>query len=247
MVKSNLKAEEITQLGSASANVTNAPNTHQQNDSNRLSDSVNAIDLKSIDNSDPMNAEPQPRSSVDGVESDSTDQQMEQLKKQLMDVQQDILILRRALADKIKLESEIKSKLGMSIMHDIQQDVNQTISDIKRSSLYRSATDGMKIASDKLTPSVDLVTESIRRQTNALKNSGFVKSVNEGLTNTWLTMKERVIGSQSTTANFNSFGSTNRTQQDAGVSSTSWRTRAPHATRAKPDQSGYELNNANLK
>lgn len=87
-----------------------------------------------------------------------------------MKVQDEIVTLRQVLSAKLKREHELKTLLGVTLVDDIKQDWNETVSDIRSSTAYQKTAETLNAASEKIAPTIQSVNSTLKSSIGSLRS-----------------------------------------------------------------------------
>ncbi|KAI3380048.1 hypothetical protein SNEBB_002057 [Seison nebaliae] len=123
------------------------------------------------------------------VEPQLSEQEIETLKNDLNRIQDEIGTLRHVLQVKVREESEIKAKLGITALDEIQAQMQDQFKTLQSSVAYQKTAEGLKTATDKITPAF----QTLGKKIGTLGNSSVMKNFGSTFTN----VKQKVSGSKS--------------------------------------------------
>ncbi|KAI3380049.1 hypothetical protein SNEBB_002057 [Seison nebaliae] len=129
------------------------------------------------------------------VEPQLSEQEIETLKNDLNRIQDEIGTLRHVLQVKVREESEIKAKLGITALDEIQAQMQDQFKTLQSSVAYQKTAEGLKTATDKITPAFQTLGKKIG--TLGTISSQWNSSVMKNFGSTFTNVKQKVSGSKS--------------------------------------------------
>ncbi|KAM6215908.1 tumor protein D52 [Rhynchocyon petersi] len=142
-------------------------------------------------------ADPLPEEGEDVAASISTtealsEEEQEELRRELAKVEEEIQTLSQVLAAKEKHLAEIKRKLGISSLQEIKQNIAKGWQDVTATSAYKKTSETLSQAGQKASAAFSSVGSVITKKLEDVKNSPTFKSFEEKVEN----LKSKVGGTK---------------------------------------------------
>nr|UPQ64770.1 tumor protein D54 [Plectrocnemia conspersa] len=107
-------------------------------------------------------------------------------------VEEEIATLRFVLASKIKISSELKRKLGISVWKEFTEDMNQGIKNVKESTVYQKTESVIKTTAEKTSSIFGGITGGITSKLGQMRNSESFRSIEEKVGSAYENVKGKV-------------------------------------------------------
>ncbi|KAG9493403.1 tumor protein D53 [Eleutherodactylus coqui] len=121
-----------------------------------------------------------------------SEEEKEELKNELVKLEDEIVTLRQVLAAKEKHLAEIKHKLGVSMMNELKQNFSRSWHDVQTHSAYKKTQETLSQAGMKASAAITNVGSAIGKKLGDMRNSPTFKSFEERVENTVTTLKAKV-------------------------------------------------------
>ncbi|XP_046989733.1 tumor protein D54 isoform X1 [Schistocerca americana] len=154
---------------------------------------------------------------LQGLSPEEQERQKQEWQQELVKVEEEIQTLRHVLASKIKHSQELKRKLGISVWKEFQDDMSQSIRNVKESNIYQNVEDKLgkfsravteaplyqktesviKTTAEKTTTLLGGLGSSVTTKIGQLKNSDSFRSLEEKVGSAYENVKTKVVTSRS--------------------------------------------------
>ncbi|KAL1020632.1 hypothetical protein UPYG_G00002680 [Umbra pygmaea] len=147
-------------------------------------------------------------SSVNTLPPGISEEEAEELRKDLVKVEEEINTLRQVLVAKEKHSAELKRKLGLSPLNELKQNITKgwqdvqtsnayltasaTLDDIARSEAYKKTQETLSVAGQKTTAAFSTMGSALSRKLGDMRNSPTFKSFEDKVGN----IKYKVVGAR---------------------------------------------------
>ncbi|KAM4042514.1 tumor protein D53 isoform 4-T4 [Anomaloglossus baeobatrachus] len=131
-----------------------------------------------------------------------SEEEKEELKNELVKLEDEIVTLRQVLAAKEKHLAEIKHKLGVSMMNELKQNFSRSWHDVQTHSAYKKTQETLSQAGLKASAAITNVGSAIGKKLGDMRNSPTFKSFEERVENTVTTLKAKVGNTNQTQGSF---------------------------------------------
>ncbi|XP_009878448.1 PREDICTED: tumor protein D53 isoform X3 [Charadrius vociferus] len=131
-----------------------------------------------------------------------SEEEKEELKIELVKLEDEISTLRQVLAAKEKHLVEIKQKLGISLMNELKQNFSKSWHDMQTTSAYKKTHETLSHAGQKATAAISNVGTAISKKFGDMRNSPTFKSFEEKVETTVTSLKTKVGGTSHTGGSF---------------------------------------------
>uniref|UniRef100_A0A8D2I0S2 Tumor protein D52 n=1 Tax=Urocitellus parryii TaxID=9999 RepID=A0A8D2I0S2_UROPR len=121
-----------------------------------------------------------------------SEEEQEELRRELAKVEEEIQTLSQVLAAKEKHLAEIKRKLGISSLQELKQNIAKGWQDVTATSAYKKTSETLSQAGQKASAALSSVGSVITRKLEDVKNSPTFKSFEEKVEN----LKSKVGGTK---------------------------------------------------
>ncbi|XP_069076503.1 tumor protein D52 isoform X2 [Pleurodeles waltl] len=121
-----------------------------------------------------------------------SEEEQEELRKELEKVEDEINTLSQVLAAKEKHLAEIKRKLGVTALTELKQNISKGLQDVASTTVYKKTTETLSQAGQKASAAFSSVGSAITKKLEDVKNSPTFKSFEE----TVETLKTKVGGTK---------------------------------------------------
>ncbi|XP_007249371.3 tumor protein D52 isoform X4 [Astyanax mexicanus] len=105
-----------------------------------------------------------------------TEEEQEELRNELIKVEEEIQTLSQVLASKEKQVAEIKRKLGITPLNELRQNLNKSWQEVTTSTAYRRTSETLSQAGQKATAAFTSVGSAISRKLEDVRNTPTFKS-----------------------------------------------------------------------
>ncbi|XP_074843152.1 tumor protein D52-like isoform X2 [Carettochelys insculpta] len=112
-----------------------------------------------------------------------SEEEQEELRKELAKVEEEIQTLSQVLAAKEKHLAEIKRKLGISSLQELRQNITKGWQDVTSTSAYKKTSETLSQAGQKASAAFSSVGSVITKKLEDVKNSPTFKSFEEKVEN----------------------------------------------------------------
>lgn len=134
---------------------------------------------------------------LQGLSPEEQERQKQEWQQELVKVEEEIQTLRHVLASKIKHSQELKRKLGISVWKEFQDDMSQSIRNVKESNMYQKTESVIKTTAEKTTTLLGGLGSSVTTKIGQLKNSDSFRSLEEKVGSAYENVKTKVVTSRS--------------------------------------------------
>lgn len=132
-----------------------------------------------------------------GLSYEEQDRLRSEWSQELARVEEEIATLRTVLTSKVRLASELKRKLGITVWKEISDDVNQGLKNVKESQVYQSTQSALKSTAEKTTSIFGGLTSGLSSKLSQMKKSDSYRSIEERVGSAYENVKTRVSTSRS--------------------------------------------------
>ncbi|XP_008155362.1 tumor protein D54 isoform X4 [Eptesicus fuscus] len=119
-----------------------------------------------------------------------TEAEEEELRAELMKVEEEIVTLRQVLAAKERRCGELRRKLGPSASEGLRQSLSRSWRDVQVSSAYKRTQETLSQAGQKTSAALSTMGSAISRKLGDMRNSATFKSLEDRVG----TIKSKVVG-----------------------------------------------------
>ncbi|XP_012918815.1 tumor protein D53 isoform X5 [Mustela erminea] len=119
-----------------------------------------------------------------------SEEEREELKAELVQLEDEITTLRQVLSAKERHLVEIKQKLGMNLMNELKQNFSRSWHDMQTSTAYKKTHETLSHAGQKATAAFSNVGTAISKKFGDMRNSPTFKSFEERVETTVTSLKE---------------------------------------------------------
>ncbi|XP_042302314.1 tumor protein D53 isoform X5 [Sceloporus undulatus] len=131
-----------------------------------------------------------------------SEEEEEELKAELVKLEDEIATLRQVLAAKEKHLIEIKQKLGINLMNELKQNFSKSWHDVQTTTAYKRTQETLSQAGQKATAAISNVGTVISKKFGDMRNSPTFKSFEEKVETTVTSLKTKVGGASHTGGSF---------------------------------------------
>ncbi|XP_018612238.1 tpd52 like 2b isoform X7 [Scleropages formosus] len=121
-----------------------------------------------------------------------TEEEAEELRTELIKVEEEINTLRQVLSAKEKHAWDLKKKLGLSPLHEFKQNITKGWQDVQTSNAYRKTQETLSQAGQKTSAALSTVGTAISKKLGDMRNSPTFKSFEDKVGN----LKYKMAGGQ---------------------------------------------------
>ncbi|KAF7478215.1 Hypothetical predicted protein [Marmota monax] len=125
-----------------------------------------------------------------------SEEEQEELRRELAKVEEEIQTLSQVLAAKEKHLAEIKRKLGINSLQELKQNIAKGWQDVTATSAYKKTSETLSQAGQKASAALSSVGSVITRKLEDVKNSPTFKSFEEKVENLKASTKSKVGGTK---------------------------------------------------
>ncbi|XP_076691638.1 tumor protein D52 isoform X4 [Callospermophilus lateralis] len=125
-----------------------------------------------------------------------SEEEQEELRRELAKVEEEIQTLSQVLAAKEKHLVEIKRKLGINSLQELKQNIAKGWQDVTATSAYKKTSETLSQAGQKASAALSSVGSVITRKLEDVKNSPTFKSFEEKVENLKASTKSKVGGTK---------------------------------------------------
>ncbi|XP_020360758.1 tumor protein D52 isoform X9 [Oncorhynchus kisutch] len=153
-----------------------------------------------------------------------TEEEQEELRDELLRVEDEVVTLSQVLAAKEKQVADIKRKLGITPLNELKQNISKSWQEVTTSTAYKKTSEGLSVAGQKATAAFTSMGSAISRKFEDVRNTPTFKSFEEKVE----TLKVKM----SPTASQGDFGDvlTSTATSDPSVPVEKWPEATPIAT-----------------
>ncbi|XP_077109107.1 tumor protein D54 isoform X8 [Ranitomeya variabilis] len=112
-----------------------------------------------------------------------TEAEAEELRSDLVKVEEEILTLRQVLAAKERHAAELKRKLGQTPLNQLKLNLSKSLHDVQMSNAYKKTQETLSTAGQKTTAALSTMGTAISRKFGDMRNSATFKSFEERVVN----------------------------------------------------------------
>ncbi|XP_072267113.1 tumor protein D52 isoform X1 [Pyxicephalus adspersus] len=127
-----------------------------------------------------------------------SDEEQENLRRELDKVEEEIQTLSHVLAAKEKYLAELKRKLGVTPLSELKQNISKGLQDVASTNVYRKTSETLSSAGQKASAAISTVGSVITKKLEDVKNSPTFKSFEEKVEN----LKSKVGGTKQPAGDF---------------------------------------------
>ncbi|KAJ6655254.1 hypothetical protein lerEdw1_005598 [Lerista edwardsae] len=150
-----------------------------------------------------------------------SEEEREELKAELVKLEDEIATLRQVLAAKEKHLVDIKQKLGINLMNELKQNFSKSWHDVQTTSAYKKTQETLSHAGQKATAAFSNVGTVISKKFGDMRNSPTFKSFEEKVETTVISLKTKVGSASHSGGSFEEvLNSTAHASAQSSVSST---------------------------
>ncbi|XP_055788686.1 tumor protein D54-like isoform X9 [Salvelinus fontinalis] len=159
-------------------------------------------------------------SSINTLPPGLTEEEAEEIRSELVKVEEEISTLRQVLLAKEKHSAELKRKLGLSPLNELKQNLTKGWQDVQTSNAYKKTQETLSVAGQKTTAALSTMGTALSRKlgdmralpfSNSFRNSPTFKSFEDKVGN----MKYKVVGARGNGEAVQSPTDTNPVQDNA--------------------------------
>uniref|UniRef100_A0A8V0XGY8 Tumor protein D52 n=1 Tax=Gallus gallus TaxID=9031 RepID=A0A8V0XGY8_CHICK len=133
-----------------------------------------------------------------GMSETLSEEEQNELRKELAKVEEEIQTLSQVLAAKEKHLAEIKRKLGINSLQELKQNITKSWQDVTSTAAYKKTSETLSQAGQKASAAFSSVGSVITKKFEDVKNSSTFKSFEEKVE----TLKSKVGGSKPASGDF---------------------------------------------
>ncbi|XP_019905975.1 tumor protein D52 isoform X3 [Esox lucius] len=108
-----------------------------------------------------------------------TEEEQEELREQLLKVEDEIVTLSQVLASKEKQMADIKRKLGITPLNELKQNISKSWQEVTTSTAFKKTSEGLSVAGQKATAAFTTMGSAITRKLEDVRNTPTFKSFEE--------------------------------------------------------------------
>ncbi|XP_047404094.1 tumor protein D52 isoform X4 [Sciurus carolinensis] len=125
-----------------------------------------------------------------------SEEEQEELRRELVKVEEEIQTLSQVLAAKEKHLTEIKRKLGINSLQELKQNIAKGWQDVTATTAYKKTSETLSQAGQKASAALSSVSSVITRKLEDVKNSPTFKSFEEKVENLKASRESKVGGTK---------------------------------------------------
>ncbi|KAG8011213.1 hypothetical protein GBF38_005910 [Nibea albiflora] len=130
-----------------------------------------------------------------------TEEEREEIQRELVKLEEEISTLKQVLSSKEKQHADLKQKLGMNPLSELRNNFSRGWYDVQTSTAFKKTSETLSTAGQKTTAAFSTLGSAISRKFEDMRNSPSFKSFEEKVENTVSTIKTKV-GSSETGGSF---------------------------------------------
>ncbi|XP_072499317.1 tumor protein D53 isoform X2 [Notamacropus eugenii] len=157
----------------------------------------NSQELTRLLETDPLHEPDEETISHVDLSSMISEEEREELKSELVKLEDEITTLRQVLTAKEKHLVEIKQKLGMNLMNELKQNFSKGWHEVQTTTAYKKTHETLSHAGQKATAAFSNVGTAISKKFGDMRNSPTFKSFEERVETTVTSLKTKVGGAPS--------------------------------------------------
>ncbi|XP_064861215.1 tumor protein D54-like isoform X6 [Oncorhynchus nerka] len=150
-------------------------------------------------------------SSINTLPPGLTEEEAEEIRSELVKVEEEISTLRQVLLAKEKHSAELKRKLGLSPLNELKQNLTKGWQDVQISNAYKKTQETLSVAGQKTTAAFSTMGTVLSRKLGDMRNSPTFKSFEDKVGN----IKYKVVGARGNGEAVQSPTDTNPVQDNA--------------------------------
>ncbi|XP_029514555.1 tumor protein D52-like isoform X2 [Oncorhynchus nerka] len=108
-----------------------------------------------------------------------TEEEQEELRDELLRVEDEVVTLSQVLAAKEKQVADIKRKLGITPLNELKQNISKSWQEVTTSTAYKKTSEGLSVAGQKATAAFTSMGSAISRKFEDVRNTTTFKSFEE--------------------------------------------------------------------
>lgn len=132
-----------------------------------------------------------------GLSVEEQDRLRAEWSQELARVEEEITTLRTVLTSKMRLASELKRKLGITVWKEISDDMNQGIKNVKESTVYQKTASALSTTAEKTSSILGGLTSGLSSKFTQMKKSDSYRSLEEKVDSAYKNVKTKVVTSRS--------------------------------------------------
>ncbi|CDQ84809.1 tumor protein D52 isoform X4 [Oncorhynchus mykiss] len=105
-----------------------------------------------------------------------TEEEQEELRDELLRVEDEVVTLSQVLAAKEKQVADIKRKLGITPLNELKQNISKSWQEVTTSTAYKKTSEGLSVAGQKATAAFTSMGSAISRKFEDVRNTPTFKS-----------------------------------------------------------------------
>ncbi|XP_066443983.1 tumor protein D54 isoform X8 [Eleutherodactylus coqui] len=140
-----------------------------------------------------------------------TEDEAEELRSDLLKVEEEILTLRQVLGAKERHAAELKRKLGQTPLNQLKLNLSKSLHEVQMSNAYKKTQETLSTAGQKTTAALSTMGTAITRKLGDMRNSATFKSFEERVAN----LKPRVSTDEGANGSQNLHSPDNKSQDSA--------------------------------
>uniref|UniRef100_A0A8K9UC67 Tumor protein D54 n=1 Tax=Oncorhynchus mykiss TaxID=8022 RepID=A0A8K9UC67_ONCMY len=131
-------------------------------------------------------------SSINTLPPGLTEEEAEEIRSELVKVEEEISTLRQVLLAKEKHSADLKRKLGLSPLNELKQNLTKGWQDVQTSNAYKKTQETLSVAGQKTTAAFSTMGTALSRKLGDMRNSPTFKSFEDKVGN----IKYKVVGAR---------------------------------------------------
>ncbi|XP_055732635.1 tumor protein D52-like isoform X4 [Salvelinus fontinalis] len=108
-----------------------------------------------------------------------TEEEQEELRDELLKLEDEVVTLSQVLAAKEKQVADIKRKLGITPLNELKQNISKSWQEVTTSTAYKKTSEGLSVAGQKATAAFTSMGSAISRKFEDVRNTHTFKSFEE--------------------------------------------------------------------
>ncbi|XP_038822374.1 tumor protein D52-like isoform X1 [Salvelinus namaycush] len=108
-----------------------------------------------------------------------TEEEQEELRDELLKLEDEVVTLSQVLAAKEKQVADIKRKLGITPLNELKQNISKSWQEVTTSTAYKKTSEGLSVAGQKATAAFTSMGSAISRKFEDVRNTPTFKSFEE--------------------------------------------------------------------
>ncbi|XP_076016272.1 tumor protein D53 isoform X2 [Genypterus blacodes] len=123
-----------------------------------------------------------------------TEEEREEIQRELIKLEEEISTLKQVLGSKEKQHSELKQKLGVTPLSELKNNFSRSWMDMQSTTAFKKTSETLTTAGNKTSAAFNTLGTAITRKFGDMRNSQSFRSFEEKVENTVTTIKTKVGG-----------------------------------------------------